>query len=423
MRKFCAALFLTTVLCAVGAAAEEVDVTVTMYAWDGRTVEVSPEEVPTYKNACWFTAPPVVMFDSAGAAVLISGDEADAYEAAGWTFDPPVTLYAADGGTVVVRAEDVETYKADGWFTAPPVQLYANLGRSITVSGDEVEIYKAQGWFTAVPVRLYSADGRSVMVSGDEVGEWAEGGWDTEAPKYRNKLAVFLYHSVREKPLDADSGGMCVRPDEFEHQLDFLSVSKSTSVFADELDSLDFNRGTYFALTFDDGYDDNYYVVFPLLKKYGLKATVFVVGELIGTPNYLTAEQIKEMSDSGFVSIQSHTMSHLPLGSKGLTPEETDYELGESKRLLEELTGRPVTALAYPNASFDEETARAAERYYEYAFSSASYGPYNADDRMHISRMYIGRDTAFDAFKYFFESHCGGGALHVNGLKALQEMV
>ena len=63
-------------------------------------------------------------------------------------------------------------------------------------------------------------------------------------------------------------------------------------------------------LTFDDGYDDNYTELFPLLQKYNAKATIFVIPKAIGTPHKMTAEQIYELSRSGLVSIQSHTYSH-----------------------------------------------------------------------------------------------------------------
>ena len=49
-------------------------------------------------------------------------------------------------------------------------------------------------------------------------------------------------------------------------------------------------------LTFDDGYDDNYTELFPLLQKYNAKATIFVIPKAIGTPHKMTAEQVQELS-------------------------------------------------------------------------------------------------------------------------------
>ena len=72
-------------------------------------------------------------------------------------------------------------------------------------------------------------------------------------------------------------------------------------------------------LTFDDGYLDNWTTVFPILKKYGMKATIFVNPDFVDPSDelrtshaagFLNWAEMREMEESGLVDIQSHAMTH-----------------------------------------------------------------------------------------------------------------
>lgn len=70
-------------------------------------------------------------------------------------------------------------------------------------------------------------------------------------------------------------------------------------------------------ITFDDGYQSNYEYAYPILKKYGMKATIFVIGSSVGKDEYkdtglpmlphFGVSEAREMENSGLISIQSHT--------------------------------------------------------------------------------------------------------------------
>ena len=188
-----------------------------------------------------------------------------------------------------------------------------------------------------------------------------------------SKVFIYMYHSVREEPVNPEADELSVKPSEFEKHLAYFSKRGIKTLFADELPDLGPDDVHCVALTFDDGYEDNYTEAFPLLKKYNCKATIFMITSLIDQPGYLSSEQIREMTESGLVSVQSHTVSHEPLALGDKLYEDVDYELGESKRILEAISGRPVTALAMPNGSYDSAVIEIAKKYYDVAFTGTDF--------------------------------------------------
>src|SRR5688500_406352 len=64
-----------------------------------------------------------------------------------------------------------------------------------------------------------------------------------------------------------------------------------------------------FMLTFDDTRQEHYSIAAPAMEKHGFKGVFFVMTIPIGRPNYMTSEQIKELSDRGHI-IGSHTWDH-----------------------------------------------------------------------------------------------------------------
>ena len=62
-------------------------------------------------------------------------------------------------------------------------------------------------------------------------------------------------------------------------------------------------------ITFDDGYEDNYYFAYPVLKRYNFPATIFVIVDTIGEEGYLNFAQVKELASSEIIDIGSHALS------------------------------------------------------------------------------------------------------------------
>ena len=106
------------------------------------------------------------------------------------------------------------------------------------------------------------------------------------------------------------------------------------------------------AITFDDGYEETHSVAWPLLKRFGFSATVFVTPAEVGWPGFATWEQVRAMAQDGMV-IGSHTMHHsyLPLVQPARLPEE----IIQSKQVIEAQIQRPVRFISYPVGGFTAE--------------------------------------------------------------------
>lgn len=93
-----------------------------------------------------------------------------------------VTMYAPDGRNIDVLETEIEAYKNVGWYIEPVTQMYALDGRTIYVPDSEVEAHKNVGWYLTPVTTMYAPDGRTIVISQDEVTAYQNVGWyETEA--------------------------------------------------------------------------------------------------------------------------------------------------------------------------------------------------------------------------------------------------
>ena len=122
-------------------------------------------------------------------------------------------------------------------------------------------------------------------------------------------VPVLLYHDLTADPVSRN--GMVVPAHEFRAQMALLKECGYQAITAPQLEAHLTGRGTLpdhpILITFDDGYESVYTLAYPILREFGLRATAFVVGTTVRTPNHLTFEQMREMSAAGVVEIGSHT--------------------------------------------------------------------------------------------------------------------
>lgn len=211
-------------------------------------------------------------------------------------------------------------------------------------------------------------------------------------------VPVLMYHSIA-----VEEGNPIRMPvEQFDSEMKYIKDQGYTTLTMKELYSYFENQVPVpeksIVITLDDGYSDNYTAAFPVLKKYGLKATVFMVTSTIDVnPNCLTSAQIKEMDKAG-IQIESHTVTHRDLDS--LSYSEQLAELKDSKAALEKLLGRTVDYVAYPTGKYNDDTIKAvAEAGYKMAFTTNGRWSDKADGILTLDRVYISTFHSMDVFK------------------------
>ncbi len=129
------------------------------------------------------------------------------------------------------------------------------------------------------------------------------------------KVPIITYHEFIDTVPEVEKYSYVSTVDVFEENIKTLLANNYKFISFNDLYEYSQNAKAIpeksIVLTFDDGYESNYIKIFPLLKKYKIPATIFVVNDLIGRKTYLTWQQAKEMQESGLVDISCHSKSHL----------------------------------------------------------------------------------------------------------------
>lgn len=191
------------------------------------------------------------------------------------------------------------------------------------------------------------------------------------AETYSAQVPILMYHNLAQE----GSGNDTISVQRFEEHLAALQDAGYTTItFQDLLAYVE--QGTELPekpvlLTFDDGYESNYTLAYPLLQQYQMKATIFVIGVSMGKDTYkdtgqamiphFTQEQAAEMEASGLVAIESHGYDMHEVQGRdpepirvGILPREDESEwdyaafLQEDCQAMTDLLGKTPGVLAYP---------------------------------------------------------------------------
>lgn len=212
----------------------------------------------------------------------------------------------------------------------------------------------------------------------------------------RPSVPILIYHNV----LDADearrealsANAPVLSPEAFESNLTHLQREGYETVTLEEIADFVDGRGSLpskpVAITFDDGWEGVYRCAYPLLAKYKMKATVFVIASQVQDPQrrqpftterltMLDWDQVREMDASGLIDVQSHTYDLHRRSSSDAVP--SDYPVAVSKLMV---GGAVETDAAYRQRLGDDfdaaEREFRAELNRKPRFVAWPYGAYNS---------------------------------------------
>ena len=198
-------------------------------------------------------------------------------------------------------------------------------------------------------------------------------------PKEENKkIPILIYHHISEDPKSWNN--IVISPKKFREDMLYIKALGYNAIhFKDYIDYRDKNiplPNNPIIITFDDGYRSNYKYAYPVLKELNMKATISMIGNLVGSNrgwfSYFTWEEAKEMYDSGLIDIGHHSYSlHNPKDEFHdggvLKRHNEDGEIYEKRfiedtlklnKLIKENLGMDVILYTYPYGFYNDTTEK-----------------------------------------------------------------
>ncbi len=182
------------------------------------------------------------------------------------------------------------------------------------------------------------------------------------------KIPILTYHRFGKK----SKSRLCIPGQVFDQQMTYLKKNGYRVIpLSDLIAFMQFRTALpkkAVAITIDDGYRSVYDIAFPILKKYGFAATLFIYLDFIGIPgSSVTWEQLKEMKSNGF-EVGAHTLSHCNLIKKRKDESEKVYiervekELVLSKQIIDKKLNQNTVAIAFPYGAYNQEILDLCEK-------------------------------------------------------------
>jgi len=212
-------------------------------------------------------------------------------------------------------------------------------------------------------------------------------------------VPVLMYHSITYEKGNA----ICLPIKRLEEQLKYLKDNGYYTITLTNLYEY-FMKNTPIpkksvVLTFDDGYENNYTEMFPILKKYAFKATIFVITSNIDkNPKSLTTKQLLEMEKYG-IDIESHSVNHENLIK--ITKAKQLETLIKSKKALEKILNKQVNFFAYPYGGYNKSAIESVkEAGYKMAFTTDGRWSAKSNGILSLDRVYI---SSFNDMQIFID--------------------
>lgn len=241
------------------------------------------------------------------------------------------------------------------------------------------------------------------------------GATQTEVPKKSNVISnsrnkgtpinvpILEYHNsayVKNWPWS-------LNPGQFEKEMEWLHKNQFHSVTLQEV----YNAYRYgaklpsrpFVITFDDGHRSNLTLSGPILKKYGFKATEFVVTGAIGKKGFLSKQDLISMEASGTWDIESHSVHHPHLSK--IPEKKMINELTQSKKVLTKLLGHPVNFFCYPYGDYNTKVVLQVQKAGYLLATTVHHGYANpvAQGPLTLPRLSVHQGLPLSTFQSWFQ--------------------
>lgn len=218
--------------------------------------------------------------------------------------------------------------------------------------GDAALAWRVSQFNEAAPLR----PGQTVVVpltNRNPIGVYASG---------VQTVPVLCYHRFGPR-----ASKLNVTPAAFEAQMEYLARNGyaviSMKRLARFLEGKEGLPEKSVVITIDDGYRSTFEIAYPILRKFGFPATVFLYTDFVGASDAMTWAQMKEMSAGGLIEIQPHSKSHANLTLR--LPGETDARYRERIRrevdapvaVIRDRLAEPTFTFAYPYGDVNEWVA------------------------------------------------------------------
>lgn len=176
----------------------------------------------------------------------------------------------------------------------------------------------------------------------------------------RTVIPILMYHHVAVPPPDADAirRDLSVSPANFEAQLRYLIENGYQPVTLRDL-VMHLQAGQPLPskpvmLTFDDGFKDQYTNAYPLLRKYGFRATFFIITCFVDEERegYMSWADVELLHAAG-MEIGSHSYTHPDLRWKSF--DYIVWQVLGSREAIEARTHKPVRFFSYPSGQYDQQ--------------------------------------------------------------------
>lgn len=222
------------------------------------------------------------------------------------------------------------------------------------------------------------------------------------------EIPILMYHQFVDKKKETKIKTFVTKK-QFEFHLKILKILGYKAITFKDLNKIGLENRfdkKYIILTVDDGYKNNYEIMLPLLKKYNMKAVIYLVSDLSYNKwdvekyneeklELMNENEIREIIESGLIEFGGHTLNHVSF--KEIDEKKAYEEIKNSKDNIEKKYGIELVSFAYPYGHITKTAKNIVKEVgYKFAVSTDTGTGVITDDLYDIRRVGIDRTSLID---------------------------